>query len=177
MEPGYPMGPMDHAPPPASGTFPRNAKKNQCESSPTYSLLSTLSSVSDPSPSSSNSPQRSHRSSISSILSCEDHQSQHLLNRPSMKRNHRPLPNNSCQNKPVIQDNVESGNHQQQQLVFSTTTAAVTSSQFSSSQVNSSTTNFDPELQNLSVVASGLVLLACSLKILFVLEFSILFFL
>ena len=74
----YPMGGVDGSHPgpspphPQAGTFPRRGK-TQCESSPTYSLLSTLSPSSVSSPTSS----RSNRSSISSILSCEGAEPNH----------------------------------------------------------------------------------------------------
>ena len=71
MDQQYPMGPAEYPPDPPgpqAGTFPRGAKKTQCES-PTCSL-STLS----PSMVSSS----SSRSSTSSIMSLDQNQDQNL---------------------------------------------------------------------------------------------------
>ena len=121
MDQQYPMGPAEYPPDPPgpqAGTFPRGAKKTQCES-PTCSL-STLS----PSMVSSSA---SSRSSTSSIMSLENHKEELLSS--------SKLP----------------------------TTSSAVNIKSQESGLESQAPADQPDLQNLSVVASGSqILLLCS---------------
>lgn len=139
--PGDYIGPMDHPlPPPAppqAGTFPRGSKKNQCESSPTYSLLSTLSPSS--SPSSMSSATSRSRSSISSILSLQQ------MQQAESSYQQQPV-ETKAPGSSVLKNNGSLVYNKESPLKIKTETNAIAAA--------TEVTNLH-DLQNLSVVASG----------------------
>ena len=137
------MGPL--GPPPTGtsgqpGTFPRGAKKNQCESSPS---LTSISSDTSPALSSSSSSLSSSNGSV--ILGNEYRK---RVTSDSFMEIRRPRHGAPCTNSPNSTNN-------------STTKSAAVILQSNSkavSSANKTTDEADSDLQTLSIVASGLVL-------------------
>ena len=145
----YPMGPL--GPPPTGtsgqpGTFPRGAKKNQCESSPSLTSISSAVGSGDMSSPPLSSSSSSLSSSNESVILGNEYRKR--VTSDSFMEIRRPRHGAPCTNSPNSTNN-------------STTKSAAVILQSNSkavSSANKTTDEADSDLQTLSIVASGLVL-------------------
>ena len=140
----YPMGPL--GPPPTGtsgqpGTFPRGAKKNQCESSPS---LTSISSDTSPALSSSSSSLSSSNGSV--ILGNEYRK---RVTSDSFMEIRRPRHGAPCTTN--SSPNTTNNSTTKSTVILQSNSKAVSSA-------NKTTDEADSDLQTLSIVASGLVL-------------------